>query len=90
MTISLNGFVAEIATRRETSPEAFDERVRSGSVTDEISSQQRLVEYRRPGLQLGLGYSLLCSGLKHAVVDGQHLAEPRFDAPDIDEALLRL
>ena len=86
-----NGFVAEIASRNEITPEAFRARVSSARLSDGVAPQgQRVADYRRDGVQLGLAYSMLSGGLKYAVVDGTPQRLPFFEAPGLTQALLNL
>jgi len=88
---TLNGFVAEVGSRSEGSFDAFWRRVLAGKLTDEIGAGgQRVADYRRDGVQLGLSYSLLYDGVKYILVDGQPQRRPVFEATLIDPGLLAL
>lgn len=87
---TLNGFVAELASRADSDVAAFRRRVLAGKLTDEVASGQRVTDYRRPGVQLGLSYSLYLDGLKYVLVDGEPQRRPRFEATGLDPALLRM
>jgi len=76
---TLNGFVAEVGGKKEhNSFSAFRTRTATGEVSDELSGVQRVIRYSRPGVALGLSYSIPFDGLKYALVDGQPLSEPKF------------
>jgi hypothetical protein len=78
---TLNGFVAEIGSRKEYGSFArFRERVLKGTVSDEIFEQQRSTRYSRPGVQLDIAHSLYFGGVKYMLVDGKPQPRPLFQA----------
>jgi hypothetical protein len=69
---TLNGFVAEIGSRREYgSFDRFRSHVLEGRVEDVVADGQRITRYNRPGIQLDLCHSLYFGGVKYALVDGK-------------------
>jgi hypothetical protein len=76
---TLNGFVAETAGVKEYgSFAAFQARIAGAELNDEMVGSQRVIKYSRPGVSLGLSYSIPYDGLKYVLVDGQPLSEPKF------------
>jgi hypothetical protein len=69
-----NGFVAEVGGREDYgSFENFERAYRDGEITDEVISAQRVVSYKRPGVSLGVSYSVASDGLKYASVDDRQI-----------------
>lgn len=70
-----NGFVAEVGGLQDYgSFDAFESKYREGQLTDDVMADQRVVTYRRPGVDLALSHSLRYDGLKYALVDGQPIS----------------
>jgi hypothetical protein len=81
---TLNGFVAEIGSKREdNSFDQFRSRVLAGRVDDAVAAGQRITRYSRPGIQLDLCHSLSFGGIKYALVNGEPQRRPRFEATGV-------
>lgn len=87
---TVNGFVAEVGSRREESFDAFRSRVAAARLSDEILGGQRVADYRRAGLQLGLSHSFLFNGLKYVLIDHRPQLRPQFQATGMDAVLLEI
>jgi hypothetical protein len=84
---TLNGFVAEIGSKREDgSFDRFRSRVLGGRVEDEVVDGQRITKYSRAGTQLDLCHSLSFGGIKYALVDGKPQPKTRFEATGVAPA----
>jgi hypothetical protein len=87
---TMNGFVAEIGSRQEGTLADFQERVRSGVVSDDLLRGQRITRYSRQGVRLDLSHSVFSDGLKYAMVDGKLRSRELFQATGLDPSLLKL
>lgn len=81
---TLNGFVAELGSRKEYGSFAdFKAKVLAASITDEVVSNQRLTHYSRPGVSLEICHSPRYDGLKYVLIDGKLQDRPKFSAPGV-------
>lgn len=75
-----NGFVAELSSPLTESLAAFRQRLAAATVRDELAmTDQRTVDYRRPGVRLQLSHSLYYDGLKFAAIDGKQQPRPNLE-----------
>jgi len=84
---TLNGFVAELGTKREYgSFDRFRSLLLEGQVDDVVAEGQRITRYSRPGARLDLCHSLYFSGMKYALVDGRPQPRLPFDAREVADS----
>jgi hypothetical protein len=80
LLMTRNGFVAELSSPLTESLAAFRQRLAAATVRDELAAtDQRTVDYRRPGVRLSLSHSLYYDGLKFAAIDGKQQPGPNLE-----------
>jgi hypothetical protein len=80
LLLTRNGFVAELSSPLKESMAAFRQRLAAANVRDEVAAtDQRTVEYCRPGMRLSLSHSLYYDGLKFAAIDGKQQPRPKLE-----------